>query len=375
MKLDTAQQLRPASAAPGTPARLLVVASIPAHAAELAGMLNDRYRVQAASSGTEAQAQASVNPPDLILLDTVLPGMDAYAICRQLKADPLTAAVPVLFLTDPTRNDDARQGFEAGGADHVARPWHPMTLLARIATQLQLGAWRAAQRGRGAAQDEALQARLQEVDALRDATLFVMVSFAEFRDDDSGNHVRRTQEYVRTMAQWLQGLGDVRYALSPAQIDQIACSAPLHDIGKVAIPDGILLKPGRLTPEEFTIMKTHARRGYDLLQRAAERMGEDGQRYLRPAMDIARHHHERWDGSGYPDGLAGQAIPLSARLMAVADVYDALISRRPYKGPVDPDEAQRLIADQAGHHFDPTVVMAMQATLGQIAEIAARWPD
>ena len=375
MKIDTADQLRPSSNVPGIPARLVVVASIPAHAAELADLLNGRFRVHAASSGTEAQALCCVNPPDLILLDTVLPGMDAFAICRQLKADPLTASVPVLFLTDPTRPDDARLGFDAGGADHVARPWHPMTLLARVATQLQLNAWRAAQGQNAAWQPAALQTRLQEVDALRDATLFVMVSFAEFRDDESGNHVRRTQDYVRTMATWLQELGDVRYALTPAQIDQIAKSAPLHDIGKVAIPDGILLKPGRLTAEEFTIMKTHAVRGWELLQRAAERMGEEGRRYLRPAMDIARHHHERWDGSGYPDGLAGQAIPLAARLMAVADVYDALISRRPYKGPMDPDEAQRVIANESGRHFDPAVVMAMQATLGQIAEIAARWPD
>ena len=219
------------------------------------------------------------------------------------------------------------------------------------------------------------QTRLDELEALRDATLFVMVSFAEFRDDDTGNHVRRTQEYVRTLATWLQGIDDPRYALSPAQIDQIAKSAPLHDIGKVAIPDGILLKPGRLTVEEFSLMKTHAVRGWELLNRAAPRMGEAGRHYLAPAMDIARWHHERWDGSGYPDGLAGEAIPLSARLMAIADVYDAMISRRPYKGPIDPDEALRLIGTESGRHFDPMVVAAMQATVGQIAEIAARWSD
>ena len=219
------------------------------------------------------------------------------------------------------------------------------------------------------------QRQLDEARQLRDATLFVMASFAEFRDDDSGNHVRRCEAYVRTLATWLQGHDNPHYHLSATQIEQIAKAAPLHDIGKVAIPDGILLKPGRLSVEEFSIMKTHALRGWELLNRAAQRMGDVHCPYLAHAMDIARHHHEKWDGSGYPDGLAGSAIPLSARLMAVADVYDAVISRRPYKGPMDPDEALRYIGQASGQHFDPVVVLAMQATVGQIAEIAAQWSD
>ena len=361
------------------PPRLLVVDDTPANLTLLANLLNRHYQVQLATSGAKALELARRHPPDLVILDVMMPEMDGYEVCRRLKADPLTAHVPVLFLTALSRPEDESRGFEAGGADFVQKPFNPLTVLARVATQLQVKAWQDALRDRNAwlqAELQAeLQARLHEVDELRDATLFVMVSFAEFRDEETGNHVRRTQEYVRTLATWLQDAGDARYALSPCQIDQIAKSAPLHDIGKVAIPDGILLKPSRLTAEEFTIMKTHAMRGWELLNRAAQRMGEAGRQYLQHAMDIARHHHERWDGSGYPDGLAGEAIPLSARLMAVADVYDALISRRPYKGPMDPDEALRLIGDESGRHFDPAVVTAMQATVGQIAEIAARWSD
>jgi putative two-component system response regulator len=163
--------------------------------------------------------------------------------------------------------------------------------------------------------------------------------------------------------------------MDEATIDLVAKSAPLHDIGKVAIPDGILLKPGRLTAEEFVIMRSHALRGWELLQRAADSMGTEGSLYLRYAMEIARHHHERWDGSGYPDGLAGEQIPLSARLMAVADVYDALISRRPYKEPIDHDVALSMVRQGSGSHFDPTIVQALMAEAGTLAAIAAQWQD
>ena len=372
MQIDPYTALAPAA---GVPHRLLLASADPAGLDDLSTALEGRYAVQRALSGAQALRLARHQPPDLLLLDAALPDIGGFEVCRRLKADPASAGVPVLLLLDPARPDDEGRSWDAGAADHLQRSGSVATALARVATQLQLRDWQRAQQDRAAWLQAALDTRLHEVDELRDATLFVMVSFAEFRDEESGHHVRRTQEYVRTLACWLQGLGDARYALSPQEIGRIATAAPLHDIGKAAIPDGILLKPARLTAEEFTIMKTHALRGWELLSRAAQRMGDEGRRYLRHAMDIARHHHERWDGTGYPDGLAGQAIPLSARLMAVADVYDALVSRRPYKGPMDPDEALRLIGSESGHHFDPVVVMAMQATVGQIAEIAARWQD
>jgi len=213
------------------------------------------------------------------------------------------------------------------------------------------------------------------VEQLRDATLHVMISFAEFRDEDTGFHVRRTQEYVRTLARWLADRPGNPWGLDGQRIDDIAKSAPLHDIGKVAIPDGILLKPGRLTPDEMTVMKTHAMQGWEMLRRAAERMGHQGSQFLRYGMEIARHHHERWDGAGYPDGLAGTAIPLSARLMAVADVYDALISRRPYKEPMDHGTAVDHIVAGSGGHFDPDVVQALLANQGTLQRIAQQWSD
>ena len=383
MKPDLVHQLAPAHALPAaagsqadaTAARLLVVDDTPANLALLANLLNKTYRVQLAASGAKALELAQRSPPDLVILDVMMPDLDGYEVCRRLKADPRTRDVPVLFLTALSQPEDESRGFAAGGADFIHKPFNPATVLARVATQLQVKAWQDALRDRNTWLQGELDARLFEVDQLRDATLYVMVSFAEFRDEDTGNHVRRTQEYVGTLATWLAAQPDPAYRLTPQQIDQLAKSAPLHDIGKVAIPDGILLKPGRLTPEEFTIMKTHAMRGWELLHRAAARMGHDGSLFLHYGMEIARHHHEKWDGSGYPDGLAGTAIPLSARLMAVADVYDALISRRPYKDPMPPAEALAYIGAAAGQHFDPVVVRALFATVDQLDAIAARWCD
>jgi putative two-component system response regulator len=202
-----------------------------------------------------------------------------------------------------------------------------------------------------------------------------MVSLAEFRDADTGNHIQRTQEYVRTLASWLAAQPDAPVELTAAAIDELAKAAPLHDIGKVAIPDAILLKPGRLSADEWQIMKTHAEHGADLLQRAIDRLGNDAGLMLTFGKQIARHHHEKWDGSGYPDGLSGEAIPLAARLMAVADVYDALISERPYKAPMTHDEALAYIRAGRGSHFDPRIVAALEACLDDVRRIAARWAD
>jgi putative two-component system response regulator len=354
---------------------ILVVDDTPANLSLLANLLNDSYRVQLATSGAKALEIAQRQPPDLIVLDVMMPEMDGYEVCRRLKADPRTRDVPVLFLTALTRPEDESRGFEVGGADFIHKPFNPITVRARVATQLQAKAWLDATRERARWLQTELDERLREVDRLRDATLYVMVAFAEFRDQETGNHVRRTQEYVRTLARWLVRQPGSGVRMDEATIDLVAKSAPLHDIGKVAIPDGILLKPGRLTADEFVIMRSHAVRGWELLQRAADSMGAEGSLYLRYAMEIARHHHERWDGSGYPDGLAGEQIPLSARLMAVADVYDALISRRPYKEPIDHDVALSMVRQGSGSHFDPTIVQALMAEAGTLAAIAAQWQD
>ena len=348
---------------------VLVVDDTPANLTLLANLLNKTYRVLLANSGAKALEIAARSLPDVIVLDVMMPVMDGYEVCRRLKADPRTCDAPVLFLTALLQPADEARGFEAGGADFVQKPFHPQTVLARVATQAQVKAWRDALKDRNVWLQEELVARVSEVERLRDTTLFVMISLAEFRDQETGNHVRRTQEYVRTLATWLATEAPQPIELSAAEIDQLARSAPLHDIGKVAIPDAILLKPGPLSPEEWAVMRTHPMHGWELLRRASKRIGDQGM-YLTYAMEIARHHHEKWDGSGYPDGLVGEAIPLSARLMAAADVYDALISRRPYKEPMSHETALEWIRGHSGKHFDPAVVEAIEATKEQLRQIA-----
>jgi putative two-component system response regulator len=353
---------------------VLVVDDAPANLNLLAGLLNKSYRVKLAPSGAKALDLAQRSAPDLILLDVMMPEMDGYEVCRRLKANPLTARIPVLFLTAMSQPEDEARGFDVGAADFIQKPISPAIVQARVRTHLQIKAYQDQLAERNAWLQSELSQRLAQVDQLREATLHVMISFAEFRDEETGNHVRRTQEYVRTLATHLHAQGAYPDVLNPDSIEHIAKSAPLHDIGKVAIPDHILLKPGRLEADELVVMREHAMHGWEMLSRAAQRMGDDDG-FLRHGMDISRHHHEKWDGSGYPDGLAGEAIPLSARLMAVADVYDALISRRPYKDPMAHQRAVDYIRQGCGSHFDPHIVQAFDETLDQFISIAQTWRD
>ncbi|HMW22332.1 MAG TPA: two-component system response regulator [Burkholderiaceae bacterium] len=374
---DTAPMPDGLMAAPPLPT-LLVVDDTPANLSLMAGLLHQEYRVKLANSGPRALELAQREPPDLILLDVMMPELDGYAVCRLLKRDPRTRDVPVIFVTAMSQPEDETRGFECGAVDFIHKPISPPIVRARVRTHLQLKTWQDSLRRRSTGLEVALRQRLEEVERLRDTTLFVMVSLAEFRDEDTGNHVKRTQEYVRALAEHLAEQPDCMPGrtepLDPSTIELIAKSAPLHDIGKVAIPDHILLKPGPLTADEFAEMRKHPLHGWEMLRRAAQRMGGE-QGFLSFAMQIARHHHERWDGSGYPDRLAGRDIPLAARLMAVADVYDALISRRPYKEPYPHEDAVQRITAEAGRHFDPDVVRAMLAQQDRFIAIAATWCD
>lgn len=360
---------------PAQRATVLVVDDTPANLALMSSVLRDHWRVQLANSGAKALELARRQAPDLILLDIMMPGLDGYETCRQLKADPHLCEVPVLFLTAMTQPEDELKGFACGGADFIHKPFNPDTVLARVRTQIEAKAGRDALRSREQWLQAELDRRLAEVNRLRDATLNVMISFAEFRDEGTGFHVLRTQEYVRILATQLNTMPNPSRHMPVEQVDQVARAAPLHDLGKVAIPDSVLLKPGKLTEAEMTIMKTHAKSGWDMLRRTAEHMGAEGSEYLQFGMQIARWHHERWDGTGYPDRLAGEAIPLAARLMAVADVYDALLSRRPYKEPMSQAEVCAYIEASAGNHFDPVVVEAFFAAKDQLRAVADRWKD
>ena len=353
---------------------VLVVDDTPTNLSLLANLLKDQYRVKVANSGAKALALVADALPDLVLLDIMMPEMDGYEVCRRLKADPATRHVPVIFLTAKTDVEDEQEGFAVGAVDFIHKPISPPLVAARVKTHLEIKAWHAFLEDQNAWLQGQVERRLSDVNRLQDASIFVMVSLAEFRDETTGNHIRRTQEYVRMLATELAKLPHHAAQLTPGVIEQISKSAPLHDIGKIAIPDNILLKPGKHTPEEFSIMKTHAQRGFDILKRAGAHMG-DQNAFLTYAMQIAGCHHEKWDGSGYPKGLVGDAIPLSARLMAVADVYDALLARRPYKEPMSNAQATAIIVEGRGKHFDPEVVDAFLVIKDDLQRIAALWTD
>jgi putative two-component system response regulator len=353
----------------------LVVDDTPDNLSLMAGLLKDSYRVKLANSGEKAlKAVQGDIPPDLILLDIMMPGMSGYEVCQALKAEPTTRHIPVIFLTAMSSMEDEQKGLELGAADYITKPISPPIVLARVKTQLENKAMADFLRDQAAFLRDEVERQTQMVRAVQDATVLAMASLAETRDSDTGNHIRRTQFYVRALALKLRDHPRFRGFLTEDMIDLLFKTAPLHDIGKVGIPDRILLKPGRFTPEEFEIMKTHTTLGRDAIEHAEAALSVPVD-FLTVAKQIAYGHQEKWDGSGYPEGVGGDDIPVPARLMAVADVYDALISRRVYKDGMPHDKAVGIIREGSGSHFDPDIVEAFLAIEGEFRAIASRYAD
>ena len=356
-------------------ANILVVDDTPDNLAVMSSLLKGSYKVIVANHGERALKLARAAPkPDLILLDIMMPGMSGYDVIRALKADPITHSIPVIFLTAMSETEDEQLGLDLGAADYITKPISPPIVLARIRTQLENKSMGDFLRDQNAYLESEVSRRTRDLAALQDVTILAMASLAETRDSDTGNHIRRTQHYVRAMAKKLQLHPRFGYFLTDQTIDLLYKSAPLHDIGKVGIPDRILLKPGRFTPDEFEIMKTHTTLGRDAITRAEQLMDEPST-FLHLACEIAYSHQEKWDGSGYPQGLAGEAIPVSARLMALADVYDALISRRVYKPPFPHEEAVHIVRQGSGSHFDPDIVAAFLAIQESFRQVAQQFTD
>ena len=354
---------------------ILVVDDTPDNLTLMTALLKDDYRVKVAHNGERAlRLVQGQEPPALILLDIMMPGMDGYEVCRRLKADPVTEAIPVIFLTARSEVEDETHGLSLGAVDYIVKPISPPVVLARIKTQLMLKSAADFLRGKSDLLETEVARRTAEIQDLQDAMVLSMASLAETRDNETGNHLRRTQHYVKRLAEQLRRNPRHAATLDDRCIDLLFKSAPLHDIGKVGIPDSILLKPARLDPDEFEIMKTHTTLGRDAIVHAEQALGREVP-FLRFAKEIALSHQEKWDGSGYPEGLAGEAIPLSARLMALADVYDALISKRVYKPAFSHQDSVRMILEGTGTHFDPDVVEAFKAVQEDFHGIAARFSD
>lgn len=351
-------------------------------------LLRPFYRVKVANSGIRALEIAATSPkPELILLDVMMPEMDGYEVLRRLRADPFTHDIPVIFVTAMDADADEEHGLLLGAVDYLTKPVKPALLLARVKTQLELKAARDVLADQNAYLDAEVHRRMAENDLIKDFALHAMAALAEKRDNETGNHLHRTKAYVEALMENLKEHPRFKSELDdPDARRRIAKAAPLHDIGKVGIPDAILLKPGKLTPEEFEIMKTHAAIGAQTIQEAIisvekAQLGKleaatlSALDFLEISKQIAGGHHEKWDGSGYPLALSGDAIPLPARLMAIADVFDALMSKRHYKRAFSFEDTVQMIVDGRGKHFDPDIVDAFVLIKDKFLDIAKRYAD
>ncbi len=356
-------------------ATVLVVDDTPENLTLMGALLRDHFMVKVANNGEKALKIAmSDTPPDLVLLDIMMPGLDGYEVCRRLKATAATRDIPVIFLTARSDPGDERMGLALGAVDYITKPISPPILLARVNTHLALKATADFLRDKSAYLEREVALRTLEVQAIQDVTIMAMTSLAETRDNETGNHIRRTQLYVKALAERLRNHPRFEAVLNERMIELLYKSAPLHDIGKIGIPDSILLKPGKLTVEEFEVMKTHTTLGRKAIEDAERRLGMRVA-FLSVSKEIAYSHQEKWDGSGYPQGLAGDQIPVSARLMAVADVYDALINKRVYKAAFSHDQTCSTIVKGKGTHFDPDMVDAFVDIAEDFRSIALKYPD
>jgi len=353
---------------------ILAVDDTPANIDVVKGVLSDRYFVQAAINGQMALKIIEKNKPDLILLDIMMPDMDGYEVCQKLKADEATRDIPIIFLTAKAEVEDETRGLELGAVDYITKPISPPILIERVKTHLELKSARDFLKRQNEILEEKVIERTRQMEELQDVSMVAMGSLAEARDPETGNHIRRTQRYLKLLAQKLKDHPRFSHFLTPENITSLYKSAPLHDIGKVGVADHILLKPGKLTDEEFDEMKKHTTYGRDAIA-AAELRISVADNFLVFAKEIAYAHQEKWNGSGYPEGLAGDDIPISARLMAVADVYDALISRRVYKPPFPHEKAVAIILEGKGQHFDPDMVDAFMEIADEYYAISQEFAD
>lgn len=355
-------------------AKILVVDDEKFYIDVVVELLNGDYKVVVAMDGEQALRRAETDPvPDLILLDIMMPQMSGYEVCKRLKANPATRDIPVIFLTVKSEVADEVRGFELGAVDYLLKPVSPPIVRARVATHLALNQARRQLADQNHLLEDKVAERTAELNRTKDVAIYCMASLAETRDAETGKHILRTQNYVKILAQGLREHPRFSNYLNDAIIEMLYKTSPLHDIGKVGVPDQILLKPGKLTPDEWEEMKKHTVYGHEALRRAEDELGTTD--FVQMAREIALSHHERWDGGGYPFGLAGDDIPVSGRLMAVADVYDALISRRVYKKPFPHAEAVKEILEGAGNHFDPDIVAEFSRLQDQFHEIAIRYCD
>jgi putative two-component system response regulator len=352
-----------------TPKTILIVDDTPENLRVLLQLLKHQgYKVRAAPNGKLALQAAASDPPDLILLDIMMPEMDGYEVCRRLKQDERLREIPVVFLSALGETLDKVRAFDAGGVDYVTKPFQFEEVRARVEIHLRMRGLQVQLEAHNRQLQDRVEEQVREISDSQMATIVALARLAESRDKGTGKHIERVQIYCRLLATCLREHPARQEKVNEAFIENIFRASPLHDIGKVAIRDSILLKPGPLTPSEFDEMKSHTTLGAQTLEEVQKAYPKNG--FVRMGIEIARSHHERWDGTGYPHGLAGTAIPLSARIMAVADSYDAARSRRFYKPALPHAECCAAIYRRSGTYLDPVVVEAFGAVEARFCSVA-----
>jgi putative two-component system response regulator len=360
---------------------LMIIDDEPINLSILNGLLSPNFLVRAFRSGLDAfNSLGTVSHPELILCDINMPEMNGFAFADKVKSSKLYREIPIIFITSLDSSIDEEAGFKHGAVDYITKPFTPAVVIARVEAHLELKVARDRLKNQNVWLEKEVQNRIKENQIILDATIRVVTQLVETRDIDTGDHIFRTKSYYEVIAKQLQLQPALQNQLTDKFVDTIIKASPLHDIGKVGVPDHILLKPGKLSPEEFEIMKTHTTIGADSLRRAIDlsdiaksniTLGIDDSRlFFQEAMNIAEFHHEHYDGNGYPKGLKGTDIPISARIMALVDVFDALTNKRVYKPAWTLDETIIYIQGKKGTQFDPLVV---EAFIDQIERFNLIW--
>ncbi len=327
--------------------KILIVDDSPANIDILFDALSDDYDLRVANNGEIALESVAKELPDLILLDILMPGINGFEVCRNLKSNEKTCSIPIIFITALSETQDEAKGLALGAVDFITKPFNIELVKARVKNAIELKSLRTHL-------ENTVKERTKELELTQETVIECIVRIGEFRNTEIGEHIIRTQAYVRALSEEMKKLDHYNELLTESYVRFLIKCVPLHDIGKVIIPDNILLKPDKLTPEEFDIIKKHTTEGKKILLSAERKLGRNS--FLSLAMEMAESHHERWDGKGYPQGLSGKNIPLPGRLMAIADVYDALVSKRVYKPALTHEEAMRIILKGKGTQFDPDLI-------------------
>lgn len=332
---------------------ILVVDDVPENIDILKGILQSQYKVKVALNGKKALAIIESSPPDLILLDIMMPEMDGYEVCRRIKKNSSTKKIPVIFVTAKSAETDEAEGLMLGAVDYLTKPVSPLLVRARVKTQLALY-------DQNRTLEEKVKERTFELETTRLEIIRRLGRASEFKDNETGLHVIRMSYYAAHIGR--------RTGMAEDDVDMLLNAAPMHDVGKIGIPDHIILKPGKLNDNEWEIMRTHPQIGADII-------GRHSVGILHLAREIALTHHEKWDGSGYPAGLAGEEIPFSGRIVAIADVFDALTTERPYKKAWPVEKALQVIEGDSGSHFDPSLIDAFLGSIDDLLKVRHKYQE